>query len=1612
MKNNYHTFLSVPDKRRMPLVSISLKVLLLIFITGLYPKTQLAQNTIPTKGKEFWLGFLRQNNYNVNSKRCDVFVTSEFNTSGVVMIPQQGWTLPFTVTANQTTTINLPLNMVEHTSSQTTDNKGILIQTLDTVSVFAISFQQYTADASVIYPKQSLGTEYRVTSYPGISNAPSEFLIVATDDNTQFTITPTAVTAAGNAIGVPFTVNLNYGQSYQVRASLSSADFTGTKIMATDSSGSCRPFAVFSGTTCVNIPAGCYACDMIFDQSLPVSHWGKSYYAAPFASTTKYTLRVLADQPGTQFSMNGGPPVNLNAGQVIEYNNITAASCITANKPVSVGQYMQGQTCSGAGDPALVMLNAIEQKIDQVTFSTVISNIINAHYVNVIMNTTHINQLRLNGAPVASSLFSPFPSCAGYSFAQLTLSQGSHTLDADSGFCAYVYGTGSFESYAYSAGSFSKKQPIQVDSVLCSSDTLLLGDPNSTLFGTWWSTVTNPTDTLGTGPLLMLVPPIIPDIYVLHGNEFISGCEREFYFSVEIPDPPQTWITSSASLACLNNTIQLNSGTNPPTPGFNYQWSPSTGLNNPNIANPVLTANTSGWYQVSISANNGCTPTVYDSIYIEVLPLPPASVNAGGNQSICYGTSTSLTATGGVSYQWLPGNISGNTITVNPLVTTNYVVLVTDSNGCFNSDTVTVVVNPLPNANAGNNSAVCLGSSTNLTASGGVNYVWNPGNISGNPISVSPQVATNFIVQVTDINGCVAFDTVLVNVNPLPVIDAGSNQTICRNDLVTLSATGGISYLWNPGNISGSTITVSPANTTNYIVSAIDANGCVGGDAVSVTVNQLPVVISTPDSTICNGQSLNLVVSGAVSYNWLPGNQTSSSITVTPGTTTSYIVTGTDANGCINRDTTSITVNPLPVIDAGAAQTICSGTPVSFTATGGLTYVWTPGNISGATLNVTPALTTTYVVTGTDLNNCSNSDSVVVSVNALPAISAGPDVGLCTGFSTILNASGGLFYSWTPGGSTGSSITVSPAATTNYIVTAVDGNGCQNSDTVVVSVYSLPLVSAGLNQSICIGQQATLTASGASNYTWSPGNYNGVSYTISPSASGSYTVTGTDVYGCSNTASVFVTVNPLPVVQVSNNSTICQGVSITLNASGGSSYLWSPGGLTGSVISVTPSITTGFTVLVTDINGCTNTGAVTVNVNPLPVANAGPDQHVCPGESATFTATGGISYIWNPGSINSGSITVTPTAGQLYTVLVTDINGCTQADTTYVGLHPLPVSEFTIVAPVCEKTPFQFTNLSYVSQGTITDYLWDFGDGTGSVFASPAHNYSAFGNYNIHLTIVTDKGCEDDFSHVLTVNPLPDVNFTTANACVGIPVNFFDLSSAAPNQIVSWNWNFGDGANIWWEQHPQHTYHESGYYAVTLTVTSDSGCISRLHREQAVFIHPLPEARFTHSPHHPSIMDPKVYFRDLSIGAVSWLWDFGDGIGLSEYQHPVYSYSDTGRFSVRLTIMNNEGCRDTIFGEVIINPYYTVYIPNAFTPNGDGINEIFTADGTGIRQFQMLIFDRWGRVQFNSDQLQKGWNGESPEGKPCMQGTYIYKIVLRDFNDVERELVGQVNLIR
>jgi hypothetical protein len=906
------------------------------------------------------------------------------------------------------------------------------------------------------------------------------------------------------------------------------------------------------------------------------------------------------------------------------------------------------------------------------------------------------------------------------------------------------------------------------------------------------------------------VSPTATTTYSITGTD-VNGCSGTASVTVTVNPFAVISVTPTAPQICLGSSVTLTA-----SGADTYNWS-GLGAGVSHSVSPTATTT----YSITGTDVNGCSGTA--SVTVTVNPFAVISITPTAPQ-ICLGSSVTLTASGADTYNWsgLGAGVSHN---VSPTATTIYTVTGTDVNGCSGTASVTVIVNPNPVITLSPAAPqICLGSSVTLTASGADTYNWS-GLGAGVSHSVSPTATTTFFVTGTVVNGCSGTASVTVTVNPNPVITVSpAAPQICLGSSVTLTASGADTYNWS-GLGAGVSHSVSPTATTIYTVTGTDVNACSGTASVTVIVNPNPVITVSPAAPqICPGSSVTLTASGADTYNWA-GLGAGVSHNVSPTATITYFVTGTDVNGCSGTALVTVIVNPNPVITVSpAAPQICPGSSVTLTASGADTYNWS-GLGAGVSHSVSPTATTTYSITGTDVNGCSGTASVTVTVNPFAVISITPTAPqICPGSTVTLTASGADTYNWSGLGA-GFSHSVSPTATTTYSITGTDVNGCSGTASVTVTVNPFAVISVTPTApQICLGSSVTLTASGADTYNWS-GLGTGVSHNVSPTATTTYSVTGTDVNGCSGTASVTVTVNPNPVITVSPAAQqICLGSSVTLTASGADIYNWSGLGA-GASHNVSPSATTTYFVTGTDMNGCSGTASVTVTVNPFAVISITPTApQICLGSSVTLTASGADTYNWS--GLGAGdSHNVSPTATTTYFVTGTDLNGCSGTASVTVIVNPNPVITVSPAAPqICLGSSITLT-----ASGADT-YNWS---GLG---AGVSHNVSPTATTTYFVTGTDVNGCSGTASVTVIVNPFVVISITptTPQICLGLQ------SHSQPLVLIP---TTGQG----WVQEFHIRYHLQQQQHISVTGTDLNGCsgtasvtvirsirilLSRFHRQR------------------------------------------------------------------------------------------------------------------------------------------------------------------------------------
>lgn len=1067
-------------------------------------------------------------------------------------------------------------------------------------------------------------------------------------------------------------------------------------------------------------------------------------------------------------------------------------------------------------------------------------------------------------------------------------------------------------------------------------------------------------------------------VYTLTVNNF--GCKTTKTATLTLGVQPTPTLSNSGPV-CLGSPITF-SATFPPGASYYYWYRPTPyyygGYNNANPTIAVTTTATAGNY-IFYLAYPGCPVKTYTST---VQIISAASLTVTNTGPYCVGQNIQLnvvnSSTAAATYTWtgpssFTSNIQNPSIP-NATTTMGGVYTVSTSIGsCKSSKTTTVVVNTLP-VIVVNNPTVCLGQTINLTSSGGTSYSWSgPNGFTStlqNPsiTNSTTNMAGVYTVTVTNAGGCKNTATLNVTVNT-PTTTASNTGPFCVGTTIQLNTPAAGSYAWSgPGgftsNLQNPTIPGASAAMGGVYTVTATTGGCMATATTSVTMNALPIPAPSNTGAYCLGANIQLNVGAYTSYTWSgPGSFSSNS--QNPGISSaalsnagSYSVAVTDANGCIGGAATNVVVNPLPTPVVNSPTT-CENTTIGLTATGGTAFAWSgPGGYSSTTQNpnipsATTSMTGNYTVTVTDANGCVNTGVASVSVIALPIPTAATGGAVCDGATLNLSSNGGTSYSWT------------------------GPNGFS---------------SASQNPNI---PAATLAAGGI--------------YTVVVTAN-----------TCTAAATVSATINPLPNPNIITNSPICVGQGLNLNGTGGISYSWTgPNGFTSTSQNPNVSSTSlnnggNYVLTVTDANGCVNTTNTNVTINPLPNASA-TGGSACENMNTSLSANGGATYTWSgPNGFSSNLQNPTITNAQFaangqYTVVVTSAAGCVSMAFASVVVNPAPVPQIITNSPICVNNILNLTATGGVS------YNWTGPNGFGASVATATINANTTlysGNYQV---LVTDaNGCQASTSANAVINPLPIPNVTALNNTGCSPVcATFNLTSNSP--IVSSSWTMGDGS-VASGTSVNACYATTGIYTITATVTDVNGCSNTAQNFSEVY--PTPVADFNHAPLKPVVnVDQEVTFTDASHGATisNWNWYFNSTAQFtSNLQNPTFMYTEPGTYAVALVVKSDKGCIDTIVRQLVVGEDYGVYVPNAFSPNGDGLNDIFQPKGFGIVKYEIQIFDRWGEKVFQTKNFEQGWDGkfQGRGGEVIEEGSYTWLINVTSVFGKAHELKGHVTLIK
>lgn len=780
----------------------------------------------------------------------------------------------------------------------------------------------------------------------------------------------------------------------------------------------------------------------------------------------------------------------------------------------------------------------------------------------------------------------------------------------------------------------------------------------------------------------------------------------------------------------------------------------------------------------------------------------PAVTISPLNPTVCPGNTLSLTGSGSSNYSWSGGITNGSVFT--PTASSIY-TLTHGPTGCTSQKTVSVTYNP-PLSITGPTGNICANSSATLIGQGGSTYTWSSGPVASS-IVVTPSSNTSFTITGVSSQGCNTQGVINLTVDPgVPVLTTTSTPSggTCPNSTVILTAGGALTYTWTGG---ATTITngvaFTPTSSGNYVVTG--GNSCgTSTAAISLSVHPLPVIGAiAATGSICSGNTTTINVTGNSVTNTITSTVSGPVVTggvgFTPAVTNTYTAKGTSALGCTASAVASVQVVQTPTLaPTSTTLLLCIGNSATLGASGATGgYTWTSGTSTvgtGSTLAITPNTTTTYSVTKNS-STCFDTKAITIQVNSLtPTFASASQTLVCSTYPTTLAAFGGISYAWyssaapTTSFSPASNPIVTPSVNTTYTVAASDGT-CVNSAVISVSTNPIPTISVVPSLvSLCLGQSATLGATGGINYTWTsvpPTATTTGQSTLAPTfpAAGAYAfyVTGDNQYGCTTTGGTVVIVYAAPALNTSSTkSLICSGGTTTLNVTGANSYQWDANANSATTAStiVSPTVTTTYNVTGTlSSTGCSSSTMIVVQIYTPLIGITNPT-NTCLGGALTLTgnvnnpSSGSInSYTWSgPGIPNTlgQSLQVNPTGLTVYTLSAkstTIANGgnlvCVGSKTTSVGIFYNPT---ITVAPsrtfVCKNEP-----VDLIASGATT-FTWN-----GGAFAGSTINVSHGTVGTVAYSVVgTDpNGCKNDTVYYLKINGcqgIEEFNQNTANLTI------------------------------------------------------------------------------------------------------------------------------------------------------------------------------------------------------------------------------------------------------
>nr|WP_255563504.1 PKD domain-containing protein [Mucilaginibacter rivuli] len=1483
-----------------------------------------------------------------------LYIASDVATTGTVSITDNSFTaINFTVAPNVATLVAIP-SAAYLGNTNGTQTKGLHITSKNPIAVYAHIYASSVSGATLLLPVNTMANDYYSLNYTQLSNATpsySTFMVIATEDNTTVDITPSAALINGAAANVKFTITLNKGQVYQ---GLSNTDLTGTHIVSVSNGGSgCKKIAVFSGSNKIYIGSPVTSSDNLFQQVYPTASWGKNYITVPLKTRNYDVFRIVLSDPSTTVTLNGSvvPLASFTNNLYYQFNS-QAPNVISADKPIQVIQYAVTQNngitglkalTGDIGDPEMIYLNPLEQNIDHVTLYSTNKYLILNGFINVVIPTSAVSTFLLDGVSQAAN-FAPVPGNTAYSYAQLTATTGAtHNIAAGQGFNAIAYGFGSAESYGYAAGTnvknlneYTQFKTPGTNTVATTGCTGVSFSPEVVLpytttsitwdFGkgttpvvqtnpTFQSTITKGNQTLyvydyGQTITYPTAGTYAVNVTVVDPITTACGSDETVSLNYTVVDPPSAKFSSRDTL-CLADTIgfkDLSTG----TAGINgWHWSFGNG-DTSNVQNPVYRFLSPGNYTVGLSVSSGtaCPSSLYTkNIHVRPAPVADFTFSTPDCETQAVTLSDRSSTAEGQIIHWIWDYGDGSTVEtrINNLPFTHiyaaagtYTVklqLLTDKNCTSTSVNKSITIHPRPVVDFGLPD-VCL---ANATASF----------TDKSTISDNSQAQFKYLWNFGDTNATIANPNISTAKNPSHKFIGGGTYTI------SLSVT--------------SKDTCTTTLTKTFTVSGV--------------ANFSSVSLSCATDSVQFTDKTNGATAASSAWHWDFGTGDTSNVQnprylfKIPGDYTVKL-TVTGHNGCSTTAYSApVHIYKRPVADFVFSSLDCESGQITFTdkstsAEGtNVKWVWDYGDGSVIdTRSVSTAFTHVFATAGTYVvklytitnNGCSSfTTSKAVLVHPKPVVDFGlPDVCLANAVATFIdkstisdNTQAQFKYLWNFGDASATIANPNTSIVKNPTHQYTKGG----TYTISLTVTSKDTCTATATKTFVISGQASFT-SAANSCPADSIQFTDKTNGATPASSAWHWVFGStgDTSNIQNTKYAFK----------------------------------NPGNYT---VSLT----------VTGHNGCSVTNySSSVHIYTKPVAGFTWSAIDCETQAITFTdkstSTEGtnVKWVWDYGdgsaidtrNSNAAFTHIFAKAGTYNVKLYTTSSlGCLSLTVTKaVIVNPLPTKDFTIPDVCLNDTYAQFSALSSIADNSTSTYTWNFGDALLSTLNNPntatgltvSHKYTATGNYNVHLTITSAKGCVVDTVKQFTVNgSSPQSKFVVLNSaalCSNREVFFVD-SASVPGfgngsvTSVDMYYDYANNPTVKTHYaHPtygqlfRHTYPKDALahtYTVVMDAYSGASCVNR--STQSITVLGVPTLTF------PAISPvcvnaPPFQLQITQTGPVGTPGAVFTGTGVSSTGLFSPAVAGVGTFTIQCIYTSANSCADTLSQTVTVEPVATI----------------------------------------------------------------------------------------